>query len=172
MSEPPCRMTLATPALEATLRIIVSRLEGLDQPWAFTGSVGRALQGMDVAIGDIDIQTTRAGAYRVEERLSPFVTSTVRYLESERMRSHHGVFLIHVIRVEVMGDIEKRLDDESWLEPPDLPSVIRHVALDGVQVPVLDLAYEKEAYRIMGRMDTVRRIEDFLRQHRCRDASA
>ena len=68
--------------------------------------------------------------------------------------------------MEVMGDMEKRLDDGSWIGPPGLYPIIRLIDLDGVDVPVLDLVYEKEAYRILGRDNTVREVEEFLGQRR------
>ena len=91
--------------LRETLLFIVDILKDVDQPWAFTGSVGMALQGVEIAIGDIDIQTNQPGAYQIAGQLSEFAISRVRYLESERIRSHFGSFRINEITVEVMGDI-------------------------------------------------------------------
>jgi hypothetical protein len=80
--------------------------------------------------------------------------SEVRYLESENMRSHLERFLVNELVIEVIGDIQKRLDDDSWVDPRDLPSIIRSLDLEGRNIPVLDLKYEKEAYRILGRSDS------------------
>jgi hypothetical protein len=40
----------------------------LPDPWAVTGSLGMALQGMELAVHDIDLQTSREGAYEIERR--------------------------------------------------------------------------------------------------------
>ncbi len=148
--------------LRETLIYIVDLLKDVDQPWAITGSLGMAIQGVEIDIGDIDIQTNQLGSYQIEDQLSAFVVSRVRYLESENIRSHFGTFRIKEIAVEVMGDIEKKLDDFNWIKPPDLSSIIRLIDLEGSLVPVLDLEYEKKAYLILGRSDTVRKVEDFL----------
>ncbi len=148
--------------LRVTLHFIADLLKNVGQPWAFTGSVGMALQGVNLEIADIDIQTNQTGSYKIQDHLSKYTVSKVRYLESLNIRSHFGTFRINEIAVEVMGDIEKRLDDGSWIGAPDLYPIIRLIDLDGVNVPVLDLEYEKEAYRILGRNDTVRKVNDFL----------
>lgn len=152
--------------LRETLHFIADLLKNVGQPWAFTGSVGMALQGVNLEIADIDIQTNQTGSYKIQNHLSKYTVSKVRYKESLNIRSHFGTFRINEITVEVMGDIEKRLDDESWLGPPDLYPIIRLIDLDGINVPVLDLVYEKEAYRILGRDDTVRKVEEFLGRRR------
>jgi hypothetical protein len=152
--------------LRETLHFIARLLKDVAQPWAFTGSVGMALQGVNLEIADIDIQTNQTGSYQIQDHLSKYTVSKVRYLESLNIRSHFGTFRINEIAVEVMGDIEKRLDDGSWIGPPNLYPIIRLIDLDGVNVPALDLEYEKEAYRILGRVDTVREVEEFLFRRR------
>ena len=47
-----------------TLRKIHTRLEDNKINWVVTGSLGMALQGMDVEVHDIDIQTDKDGATR------------------------------------------------------------------------------------------------------------
>jgi len=148
--------------LRETLHLIAALLKDVAQPWAFTGSVGMNLQGVDLEIADIDIQTDQSGSYQIQNCLSEFIVAGVLYLESPNIRSHFGTFRINEIDVEVMGDIEKRRDDGGWIAPPDLYPIIRHIDLEGVTVPVLDLEYEKEAYRILGRDETVQKIEEFL----------
>jgi hypothetical protein len=55
--------------------------------------------------------------------------------------------------VDIIGDIEKRLPDGSWAPPPDLVSHRKFVSVAGLQIPVLNIAYEVEAYRQMGRRE-------------------
>jgi hypothetical protein len=69
------------------------------------------------------------------------------------MRSHLGALLIDGIEVEIMGDIQKRLEDGSWESPVDLNSHRRFVNFEGMQVPVLSLEYEAQAYQKMGRLE-------------------
>lgn len=158
--------------LRKALQFIVGALQTVEQPWAFTGSLGMALQGVDLAIGDVDIQTTRRGAYEIQDCLAPFSVCEVRYVRSATIRSYLGTFRIAGLDVEVMGDVEKRLDDDTWIDSPHLPSRIQFVNFAGSTFPVLDLHYEKEAYRILGRMDRVAILEEFLQEHRPRTGNS
>jgi len=49
------------------LRKIYSRLQGRQLNWVITGSLGMALQGMELNVHDIDIQTYRQSAYEIEK---------------------------------------------------------------------------------------------------------
>jgi hypothetical protein len=55
--------------------------------------------------------------------------------------------------VEVMGDIQKRLEDGTWETPVNLRSHRQIVACDGMDIPVLSLEYEADAYRKLGRLE-------------------
>ena len=130
--------------------------------WAVTGSLGMALQGMDLPVHDIDLQTDEAGAYEIELRLAEFVVDPVRYKESTGMRSHLGRLEIDGIQVEIMGAIQKRLADGSWEPPVQVAAHRRWVERQGLRVPVLSLEYECEAYRLMGRLERAERIQKWL----------
>lgn len=134
------------------LRKIHARLHGSGVNWVLTGSLSFALQGVPVEPHDIDIQTDAAGAYEIGRRFSEFVTRKVVFSSAEKIRSHFGVLVIDGITVEIMGDIEKRLEDGTWEKPPDLASYRRFVVVDGMQIPVLSLEYEWQAYLKLGRV--------------------
>lgn len=140
------------------LRKICARL-GADMNWALTGSLSFALQGVPVEPHDIDVQTDAAGAYEIERRFSEFVTRKVAFFSAERIRSHFGTLLIDGITVEIMGDIEKLLEDGTWEKPPDLAAHRRIIDVQGIQVPILSLEYERQAYAKLGRVSTARMLE-------------
>ncbi|MEW9032861.1 MAG: hypothetical protein AB2404_09090 [Planifilum fimeticola] len=119
---------------------------------------GMALQGMPVTVNDIDIQTDRSGAYEMERRFTPFVTRKVTFSEAETIRSHFGSLTIDGIRVEIMGDIQKRLEDGSWEEPVDPARFRLYVDRDGMRIPVLSLEYEYRAYLRLGRREKAEKI--------------
>src|SRR4030042_2753905 len=102
------------------LRTIQEALADGDANWVVTGSTAFALRGMPVNPEDIDIQTDRAGAYEIERRLRRFVVKPVAFSAAERIRSHFGELEIEGMKVEIMGDIEKRNADGSWEPPPAL----------------------------------------------------
>jgi hypothetical protein len=144
------------------LRRICDLMHGSQIDWAVTGSLGMLLQGMDLPVHDIDLQTNEDGAYEIERRLSEFVVKPVLFKGSDRMRSRLGKLAIDGIQVEVMGAIQKRLPDGSW-EPPVQVAEHRHwVDVQDLKVPVLELAYEAEAYQLMGREDRAAAIRLWL----------
>lgn len=144
------------------LRKINERLNNTSVNWAVTGSVGFALQGVPVEPNDIDIQTDKRGAYEIERHFSEFVTKRVTFSSTERIRSHFGELMIDRIKVEIMGDIQKRLEDGSWENPVDLEFHKRVVEVEGMQVPVLSLEYEYQAYLKLGRIEKAEMLRNWL----------
>jgi hypothetical protein len=134
------------------------RMEKTNILWAVTGSLGMALQGVPVEVHDIDLQTDRSGAYRIEERFSEYVVRKVAFSSTDRIRSHFGALNIKGIQVEIMGDIEKRLPDGTWEKPVDLRTVRHFVEVEGKRIPVLSLDYEYKAYLKLGRTEKAERI--------------
>lgn len=118
-----------------------------------TGSLGFALQGVPTKVHDIDIQTDRSGAYEIERRFTEFSTERVAFSSTEKIRSHFGALMIDGVRVEIMGDIQKRLEDGTWEDQIDLDQYKRAVLCEGMKVPVLSLEYEYQAYLRLGRME-------------------
>ncbi len=135
------------------LKQIASRLSGTNIIWAVTGSAGFALQGVPVEPNDIDLQTDEEGAYALSARFADHVVEHVQYRASERIRSHFGRLELGGIQAEIMGDLQKMLPDGSWEAPVDVSRHRHFVVLDGQQIPVLSLEYERDAYRLMGRHD-------------------
>jgi len=121
-----------------------------------------ALQGMDIEVHDIDLQTDPHGAYEIERRLSQYVVQPVRSLASERLRSHFGTLEIDGTKVEVMGGLQKRLHDGDWEPPVDVRNYRRWVEVDGMQIPVLALDYEYQAYLKLGRLEKAAQIKAWL----------
>jgi hypothetical protein len=144
------------------LRKIVTGLKDRPIHWVVTGSVGMALQGMPLEVHDIDIQTNRDGAYDIERVLMEYIVRPVRYLESELIRSHLGMLEIDGIQVEIMGDIQKRLENQSWEAPVRVESYRQWLDIEGMQVPVLSLDYEYQAYLRLGRTEKAEMLRAWL----------
>lgn len=143
------------------IKMIHGKLTGSDIVWALTGSTSFAIQGIDVVPKDIDIQTDKEGAYRIEELFSEYVVERVKFKESELIRSHFGKLVIDGIDVEIMGDIQKKVDG-NWEPPVNLPQYILFVDFQGLKLPVLSLEYEAEAYRKLQRYDKARMLNEFI----------
>ena len=155
----------------SVLRRIHSRLTEAGVNWVVTAGVNLALQGLRVEPDDIDIQTDEAGAYEIERRLSEFVTKKVAFSSTEKIRSHFGTLMIDGIDVEIMGDLQKRLDDGTWEPPLDLNRHKRFVEAGGMRIPVLSLEYEYEAYLKLGRTEKAKILEEWPRHSRHRTGS-
>jgi hypothetical protein len=151
--------------IATALEALLARLSGSPITWALTGSTAFALRGMDLRPADIDLQTDMQGAYAIERLFPQKSHEPVRFVRSENLRSHLGAFEVQGVRVEVIGDIQKRMPDGSWTEPPDLQSLIKTVPWHGLRVPLLPLAYEASAYAQMGRGTRAQQIRQFLIDH-------
>lgn len=156
-------MTLE-PAFLKTLLQIHDRLAGTAVLWAVTGSLGMALQSVPVAVHDIDLQTDAAGAYEIGRIFANHVTRPIVYSATETIRSHFGALELNGIRVEIMGDVEKRLGNGRWELPPDLHHHRRYAFCQNRHIPVLDLAYERDAYQKLNRSDKVALLQNWLAQ--------
>ncbi len=144
------------------LNKIYNRLRNTDIVWAVTGSLGFALQGMSVEIHDIDIQTDKAGAYEIERLFKEYVVNIVNLSTSEKIRSHFGELNIDGIKVEIIGDVQKKLGEDIWEEPVNLIKYRKVIEFEGMKVPVLDLRYEYGAYLKLGRIKKAEMIKNYL----------
>ena len=151
------------PSYLNVLRKILMCLNECQAPWVITGSLGMALQGMDIPVHDIDLQTDRPGAYEIESKFPEYVIMPVRYSQAERIRSHFGQLEIDGVQVEIMGDLQKRIDAETWEEPVRVERYRRWVEMEGIQVPVLSLTYEYQAYLKLGRSEKAAMLREWLR---------
>ena len=118
--------------------------------WALTGSAGLRLQGVDVPVHDLDVQSDQAGVAEITRRLPDHLREAPRLKESALLRSYYGFLEVSGVKVELMGDIQQRLPG-GWGPPVDLEGHRRWVAWQERLVPVLDLAYEAQAYAHLGR---------------------
>lgn len=136
-------------------------LHGQDILWAITGSTSFTLRGLPFTPKDIDLQTDKDGAYALEAVLRDFVVQPVTFSGTDRIRSHFGKLLVDSVPVEIMGDIEKWVNGR-WQPPPDLTQHCEFVKFDGLELPVLSLTYEQEAYEKMGRWETAVILQQWL----------
>ncbi|WP_205703969.1 hypothetical protein [Candidatus Chloroploca sp. Khr17] len=152
---------LISPQHVAALRALADRLAVTDIVWALTGSMSFALQGVAVPAHDIDVQTDAAGAYRIATLFPNEVLRPVGFSGTERIRSHFGVLTLSGVIVELMGGVQKRLPDRDWEPVVDVRTHRCFVQFADLSIPVLALAYEEHAYRMLGRIERA----DLLRRH-------
>lgn len=160
---------MINPTFIAVLRQIATSLQESGVNWAVTGSAGQALQGVAIEPHDIDVQTDREGAYEIERRFSAQVSRKVRFSSGERIRSHFGALLIDGVQVEIMGAVQKLQADGTWEVEVDPGRYRRIISFADLQVPVLALEYEAEAYQKLGRLDRAELLRQALQEKRDAD---
>jgi len=131
-----------------------------------------ALQGMDIQVHDIDIQTDRYGAYEIGNIFSEYVVEPVHYLASERIRSHFGVLDIDGVKIDIMGDVQKFLGDQTWEEPINVQRYKYWIKFNNLRIPVMSLEYEYKAYRKLGRTRQAEKIKNWLDADHMTEADA
>ena len=144
------------------LRKIYDQLENNSINWAITGSFNFWLQGLTIKVNDIDIQTDEDGAYQIEKRLKAFQVKSVIFSSADNIQSHFGELNIDGVKVEIMGDIQKKNPNGDWENPTDLSRYKKFVEIEGMRVPVLSLDYEYDAYLKLGRYEKAELLKNWL----------
>ncbi len=126
------------------LRNLYNRLLNMDCDWAIGGNFASYLKGAPVSLYDptINIQTDKDGAYKIERAFSEFVISPVSFLSSQTVQGYFGVLMIDNVRIEIMGDIQKRLPDGTWEGPADIARYKEYIEVEDMMIPILDPSYK------------------------------
>jgi hypothetical protein len=147
------------------LRIVLNRIPTDKMPWALTGSASLRLQGVDVTVHDLDIQTDEQHIYAIEKRLAEFVTTPVHVWETPHMHSLDGRMEIDGVEIELLANITHLLKDGTWSGFIDF-SRLRLLDWHGWRVPAFSLEDEEEAYQSMGRIEKAVLIHEAIRRTR------
>ncbi|MFX1282561.1 MAG: nucleotidyltransferase domain-containing protein [Promethearchaeota archaeon] len=130
--------------------------------WAVTGSLSMALQGIPVVPHDIDIQTDEKGAYSIQKLFKKYIKKPVTFCGDKTIKSHFGSIKLFDIVLEIMGGVQKQLVNGSWEPPVDIQPHRRFIKLKGMNLPVLSLEYEEQAYRKLGRIERADLLKKYL----------
>lgn len=155
-------MLAINPLFIQALILLYTRLKDTKVCWAITGSMGMVIQGMDLEIHDIDLQSDREGTYEIQNLFPEYMTERVELKEGAEIRSYFGRMNVMGVKVELMGDMEHREPGNDWLGKPDLSCHIRRVDFEGMNLPVMDLEHEYIAYQLLGRPEKAAKIRAFL----------
>lgn len=142
------------------LRKLYSGLKGTSVNWVVTGSVSFCLQGVPVSPNDIDIQTDETSAYEIERLFREYTIKEVKFSSTDRIKSHFGALEIEGVLVEIMGAVQKFYDGE-WEEPIDIDKHKKIVTMEEMEIPVLNLGYEAEAYKRFGRLEMAEKLRNY-----------
>lgn len=145
------------------LGFLFNRLPLLEWVWALTGSAGLRLQGVDIPVHDLDIQTNQKTIYLIEKELAGFMQTPVHLWESAGMHSLDGKAMIEGIQIELLANISHRRPNGGWCTYTDFSRVI-WVGTHALRIPVFPLEDELEAYQAMGRAEKAALICQAIRK--------
>lgn len=84
--------------------------------WVLGGRTGLTIQGVNVEDdNEIDICTTKDDLSKIEEVLKQYCIKPVFFDKSPFFTSYVAEFNIDGIKIDVMGDPKKKLNDGSWI---------------------------------------------------------
>jgi hypothetical protein len=138
------------------LELLYKRLPPGEYLWALTGSGGLRLQGVNVPVHDLDIQTDEKTIYLIEKQLAEYMITPV-------MRSLDGRVEISGVEIELLANITHRQADGSWCSYTDFSRLLC-IELHGMHIPVFPLEDELEAYLAMGRTEKAALIRKAIRE--------
>jgi predicted nucleotidyltransferase len=139
-------------------------LKGKRIRWAIVGSTTLALQGIEIKPKDIDILTTKEGAYKISSILKEYEIKPVKFRRSKIFSSHFGRFLIDGIKVEVMGGLKGKIGGK-WVSLTGRLKRLEKVKVGNIRIPVPRLKDQLEVYSKINRkknLERVRKIREFL----------
>jgi hypothetical protein len=151
MADHVARLDLPETHLHA-LEFLLKRLPLPGYIWVLSGSGGLRLQGVDIPVHDLDIQTDEKTIYLIEKKLARFMKTPIHIWNSPGMRSLDGRAVVKGIEIELLANIAHCQPDGSWYSHTDLSRLV-WVLTHGLRIPVFPLEDELEAYLAMGRTE-------------------
>ncbi len=158
-------------ALREVLHAIIPSMFKSQQPWAIMGSTASVLQGIpDYTPPDVDLTTTQDGAYIMQGAVG-HVGSMIRptaFSVREPYASYFGIFEVHNVKVEIMGDLvievrDGRIDvKDHWSRWSDK---VRLLHFENMHVPVIPLEWQLVANTLLERPERTSGIVHFLDEH-------
>jgi len=137
------------------LTFLRNHLSVVRDTWIVGGRTGLILQGVEVEDdGEIDICTTKEGAYAIEKILKPYQIDKTNYQESPTFKAYVGKYLINGITVEIMGDPQKLFENGEWVVIPK-ENVIE-IEFDHQRINVFTLESELHYYQQTSKEKPVR----------------
>jgi hypothetical protein len=146
------------------LLLLIEKIPPAELSWTLTGSAGLRLQGVDIPVNDLDLQTDAQTIYVLEKKLAEFMKTPVHVWESEHTLSHHGQAEINGLQVEFLGDMRHRSPAGIWEPAVDIAPARVWMNWRDVQVPVLSLQHEALAYEKMGRTQKAELIRSAIKK--------
>lgn len=140
-----------------TLIFVANKLNEAGADWALIGSANLALQGMDVAPGDIDILVNFSEKEKIES-----IFSEEEKISDSKLKNGEGEELTYLI-----GGVEIQFCFEyahgfyaDFLEKEEFEKIV----LKSVEIPCNRLEDEIRAYEHLGKKEKAEKIREFLKK--------
>ncbi|MEM5836239.1 MAG: hypothetical protein QXI23_02125 [Candidatus Aenigmatarchaeota archaeon] len=132
-------------------------LLGRKVEWMVVGSASLALQGVEIEPKDIDILTTKEGAYKISSILKEYEVKPVKFSKSRVFSSHFGKFRVEGIDVEVMGDLKAKVYGR-WVSLTWRLKRPVFVKIGKLGIPVSRLEDQLKVYSMINRKKNLERV--------------
>lgn len=152
------------PAQMNSIVNIARKLNGISQKWAIVGGANLVLRGCNSFASDVDIITTRSGAFLIAEKLKKHSILGVMWRESKIISSYYFVANIEGINVDVMGE-PINLVSNKWVCFDIWKASVEKLVVQNIAIPVTTLEYERKINSFLGNQARVGEID----KHLCRD---
>lgn len=129
--------------------------------WILSGSTSLSIQNVDVKINDIDIVTDKENFYLIDKLLSQFRIQFFDYSKKEMYQSYFAIYKIDQVKVEVMGEFQYLLKDNTWSKPNHKNKII-FKEYKNMLLPLLTLEQEIIEYQSTNKPEKVEKIKQAI----------
>ncbi|MBU1055990.1 MAG: hypothetical protein KKC46_19510 [Proteobacteria bacterium] len=147
---------------EKVLSIICDVLKDWEGSWALTGGASLFARGMISDTEDIDILMTKECALFLSKRLKQYVLQATAFLESKNIKSIFGKYRIEGVVIEIMAEVSNKSSLGEWLPHTEWLQHIEMIEIGRLSVPMLSLIYEARINSIIGNINRVKIISQYL----------
>jgi len=147
------------------LKIIYKELKDLNLDWMLIGSANHVIQGMEKTPNDIDlIVATKEELVKIEELFKSHLISQIEFKEYEGYSTYELNICIDSISIQIMGEYRKKDGQNVWGELDGFRQK-KYVVYEGMELPVLSLVQEYEAYVTTDRSKKALKIKEFIQKN-------
>ncbi|OPZ79089.1 MAG: hypothetical protein BWY78_00247 [Alphaproteobacteria bacterium ADurb.Bin438] len=116
--------------------------------WAVTGSASSVIRGVSDHCNDIDIIVDKNHVYEIDEILKAFRIEKMCNSTLNDIRSFYGKYKIGGIFIDIMSNVENKIDDE-WIAHPPLEKEKK--TLRNIEIYITTKDFEEKVNKIIQR---------------------
>jgi len=136
--------------IKEILQIIIDNLQGKEFIWRLEGSANLKIQGVEVAVQDLDITTNDEGIEIFRNVLERYI---IKDFFSQKINGRSIVCNINNFKVEINSYGDRKLD---------MFDKTKKISWNDLQIPILPLKYTKKFYELINRKEKIKLISKHL----------